>query len=344
MAVERQAEVHHLVRDLLLAVEDVVDGLRAAAAARDRAPVQRCIVVRRVTLVVGHHVDVVDVRKHAVVVRVLAAVGRRIGEDLVRHRLAHLLEERDEVLPVRRAGRVHVVAVLGRIGGILPVDVEPVHPVGVAHVHARIHEGLALDRVSGHLGPAVGILAPAAHLHLHLQFRILRLVGDEPLDQRDALGVDGDAGPVVLVLETGVAHVDVGEVAHFFQGREQIRPGVLGIIDFDDGGLAQPGEPVGILRPGIRGIRRVHRGRRRIRIERIPVRDLPRRGLGTGVRDDHPHTVIGAALGRQKAQEQHEEYVRCHFHGRGVTRSVPRRSGCCQRGTCAARSRKWNRC
>ena len=285
VAVERQAEVHHLVRDLLLPVEDV----RRAAGARDGAPVQRRIVVRRVALVVGHHVDVVDVRQHAVVVGVLAAVGRRIGEDLVGHRFAHLLEERDEVLPVRGAGAVHVVAVLGRIGGIFPVDVESVDTVRVADVHAFVHESLALRGVAGHLGPAVGVLAPAAHLQLDLQLRVLRLVGDELLHQRDGLRVDLDAHAVVLVHEAHVAHVDVGEVAHLVDGREQVGAGVLGVVDLDDRGLAEAGEALGVVHPHVGRIRGIDRpGGRRIGVEGIPGRDLARVGLGVGIRTAIP--------------------------------------------------------
>ena len=219
-------------------MENIVDGLCTAAAAGHFAAVQRRVVVGRIALVVGHHVDVVNVRQHAKVIRVLAAVGGRVGEDLVRHGFAHFLEQRDKVLPVGRGGTVHVVAILGGIGGILPVNVEAVHAVLLANLHALVHEGLALLRVAGHLGPAVGILAPAAHLEFHLELRVLGLVGHKFLHQRNGLGINLNPFAGVLVHKAHVAHVDVGEVAHLFQGREEVRTGVLGVVYLDDGGNA----------------------------------------------------------------------------------------------------------
>ena len=295
--VEGQAEVHHLVRDALLAMENIVDGLCTAAAAGHLAAIQRGVVVRRIALVVGHHVDVVNVRQHAKVIRVLAAVGGRVGEDLVRHGFAHFLEQRDKVLPVGRGGAVHVVAVLGSVGGILPVNVEAVHAVLLANLHALVHEGLALLRVAGHLGPAVGILAPAAHLEFHLELRVLGLVGHKFLHQRNGLGINLNPFAGVLVHKAHVAHVDVGEVAHLFQRREEVRTGVLGVVYLDDGSNADAREALGVVDDGVHGVAGVrhvgtHGG---IRVKGIASGDGAGCGLGIGIRDHHAHHFVGRA-------------------------------------------------
>ena len=218
VSVERDAEVHHLVGYALVGVEDFVDDHGVGAVVHDGArAVEGRVVVRHVAFVVGHDVYVVDIRQHAGVVGVLAAAGCSVGEDLVGHGLPHLLEQGDEVRPVGRVGAVHVGAVLGRIGGILPVYVEAVGAVLLADGDAFVDEGLALGVVAAHLRPAVGVLAPSAHLELDLELRIVGLVGDELPGQR--LGLLGDfyADAVDLVLEAHVAHVDVGEVAHFLK-------------------------------------------------------------------------------------------------------------------------------
>ena len=293
MAIEGQAEVHHLVRDVLLGMENVVDGLGAAAALGNLALVQRSVVVGRISFVVGHHVDVVHIRQHTVVVGVLTAVGGRVGQNLVRHGLSHLLEQGDEVDIVSPGGSVHVIAVLCRIGGILPVNVEAVNVVQLTNGHAVIDEGLTLLGVSRHLGPAVGILAPAAHLKFHLELGIaVVLVGIEFLHQGKGGGGNVDTRTVLFVFKTDMTHVDVREVLNLFQRREQVFPGVLRVVNLDNGSFADAGQAGGIvdnLTHGVIGVvRRVGR------IGGIRVKGISRRNgahIGLSARGGNNHAA-----------------------------------------------------
>ena len=273
MPIKCQAEVHHLVRDFLFAVENVVNGLGAAARIGQSATIQRRIVVRRVALVIGHHVNIVNIRQHTVVVGVITAVGGSIGQDLVRHGLAHFLEEGDEVGIVRRGGAIIIIGTilffcLGRIGGILPVYVETVGSVQHTDGYTLVHEGFALLGISGHLGPAVGVLAPATHLELHFEPGVLGLVLHELLRQPDGFIRNLKTHTVLLVLEAHVTHVDVGEVLHFLQGGEEVLAGVLRVVNFNDGGNADARQALGVVRIGIVGIR-IFGLNRRVRIPRV---------------------------------------------------------------------------
>ena len=276
MTIEGQAEVEHLVRNAQLSVEDIVNGLCTAPAIGYFAAVQRRVVVRRITLVVGHDVDVVHIGQHAHIVGVLAVVAGRIGKNLVGHGLTHLSKQGHKVLPVGGRSPVHVVSVLGGIGRILPVYVKAVYTVVLADLDALGHKSGALVLVAGHLRPAVGIPSPAAHLQLHLELRILGLVGYELLYQRNGLGVNLHPHAVVLVTETHVSHVDVREIAHLLDGREQRLLGVLRVIDFDDGSLADTRQALGIVDDLIHGIVGVIGSGRIgvVGIERIPTRNL----------------------------------------------------------------------
>ena len=314
VAVERHAEVHHLVRDALLAMEDVVNGLGASTVAGNGAAVQRRIVVRRITLVIGHDVDVVHVRQHIDVVCIFSAGRGCVGEDLVRHGFAHLLEQGDEILPVGRGGAVYMVAVFGGIGGILPVNVEAVYVVLLADSHAPVNERLALFEVSGHLGPAVGILSPAAHLHLYLELGVtVVLIVHELLHQGEGPGRNIDTRTIVLILETHMTHVHMSDGAlHVLQGREPVGLGVLRVVDFDDGSNADTGQTRRVVHnlvdDGIDGSG-ARSGSGGIRVEGISLGNGTHIGLGTRI--GHHHTGKGL-IRRARIQEADYSSQQCH--------------------------------
>ena len=205
-----------------------------------------------------------------------------------------------------------MVSVLGGIGRILPVNVKAIHTVVLADLNALGHKSLPLFGVASHLRPAIGILAPAAHLELHLELWILGFVGYELLHQRNGLGVNLDALTGVLVHKAHVSHIDVGEVPHLFKGREQRLLGVLRVIDFDDRSLADTRQALGIvddLTHGIVGV--IGSGRIGVvGIERIPTRDLSARGLGVWRRNHHAHQLVWGATSQypQKGTEKRNHY------------------------------------
>ena len=137
----------------------------------------------RAVEVVGHEVEVVDVRREPleVEVRDLVVSRRRRHRDAVTpaelgaeriELLTHELEKRRIVRPVVRA---HGVAVETTAARILPVEVDAVeHPVGLEEVHERGGERLAAGR-RGADGAEVRGERPAAHGHAHLHVRVFLL-------------------------------------------------------------------------------------------------------------------------------------------------------------------------